>query len=92
MIGPGCPPPPLLTGQNPSPSTSPLRFQTVYHNLQDTLTAADAEEDLKWFRSNHGPGMPMNWPQFEVPAWGGRGRGRVGRGSRTRPGGGWTMD
>uniref|UniRef100_A0A8C4Z9G2 Protein kinase C and casein kinase substrate in neurons 2 n=1 Tax=Gadus morhua TaxID=8049 RepID=A0A8C4Z9G2_GADMO len=45
------------------------RFQTTYHNLQDTLTAADAEEDLKWFRSNHGPGMPMNWPQFEVPAW-----------------------
>ncbi|XP_059894753.1 protein kinase C and casein kinase substrate in neurons protein 2 isoform X4 [Gadus macrocephalus] len=43
------------------------RFQTTYHNLQDTLTAADAEEDLKWFRSNHGPGMPMNWPQFE--AW-----------------------
>ncbi|CAL8318854.1 unnamed protein product [Lota lota] len=43
------------------------RFQTIYHTLQDTLTAADAEEDLKWFRSNHGPGMPMNWPQFE--AW-----------------------
>ncbi|XP_056433928.1 protein kinase C and casein kinase substrate in neurons protein 2 isoform X1 [Gadus chalcogrammus] len=44
------------------------RFQTTYHNLQDTLTAADAEEDLKWFRSNHGPGMPMNWPQFETLA------------------------
>ncbi|XP_053200166.1 protein kinase C and casein kinase substrate in neurons protein 2 isoform X2 [Scomber japonicus] len=41
------------------------RFQTVYHTLEDTVTATDAEEDLKWFRSNHGPGMPMNWPQFE---------------------------
>ncbi|XP_041833598.1 protein kinase C and casein kinase substrate in neurons protein 2 isoform X2 [Melanotaenia boesemani] len=41
------------------------RFQTVYHTLEDTITATDAEEDLKWFRSNHGPGMPMNWPQFE---------------------------
>ncbi|XP_042259291.1 protein kinase C and casein kinase substrate in neurons protein 2 isoform X3 [Thunnus albacares] len=41
------------------------RFQTVYHTLEDTVSATDAEEDLKWFRSNHGPGMPMNWPQFE---------------------------
>nr|XP_061809290.1 protein kinase C and casein kinase substrate in neurons protein 2-like isoform X3 [Nerophis lumbriciformis] len=41
------------------------RFQTIYHTLEDTIDATDAEEDLKWFRSNHGPGMPMNWPQFE---------------------------
>ena len=45
---------------------SPRRFQTVYQTLEDTISAADAEDDLKWFRSNHGPGMPMNWPQFEV--------------------------
>lgn len=43
-----------------------VRFQTIYHTLEDTLSATDAEEDLKWFRSNQGPGMPMNWPQFEV--------------------------
>lgn len=42
------------------------RFQTIYHTMEDTISATDAEEDLKWFRSNHGPGMPMNWPQFEV--------------------------
>ncbi|XP_049616716.1 protein kinase C and casein kinase substrate in neurons protein 2 isoform X2 [Syngnathus scovelli] len=41
------------------------KFQTIYHTLEDTIAATDAEEDLKWFRSNHGPGMPMNWPQFE---------------------------
>uniref|UniRef100_A0A8C2CT40 Protein kinase C and casein kinase substrate in neurons 2 n=1 Tax=Cyprinus carpio TaxID=7962 RepID=A0A8C2CT40_CYPCA len=42
------------------------KYSTIYHTLEDTLQAADAQEDLKWFRSNHGPGMPMNWPRFEV--------------------------
>ncbi|XP_029017972.1 protein kinase C and casein kinase substrate in neurons protein 2 isoform X1 [Betta splendens] len=41
------------------------RFQTIYHTLEDTISATDAEEDLKLFRFSHGPGMPMNWPQFE---------------------------
>ncbi|XP_031438263.1 protein kinase C and casein kinase substrate in neurons protein 2 isoform X1 [Clupea harengus] len=41
------------------------KFQTVYHTLEDTIQAADAVEDLKWFSANHGPGMHMNWPQFE---------------------------
>ncbi|XP_053270659.1 protein kinase C and casein kinase substrate in neurons protein 2 isoform X4 [Pleuronectes platessa] len=41
------------------------RFQTIYQTMEDTISATDAEEDLKWFRSNHGPAMPMNWPQFE---------------------------
>ncbi|XP_058629085.1 protein kinase C and casein kinase substrate in neurons protein 2 isoform X1 [Onychostoma macrolepis] len=41
------------------------KYSTVYHTLEDTIQAADAQEDLKWFRSSHGPGMPMNWPQFE---------------------------
>ncbi|XP_049616717.1 protein kinase C and casein kinase substrate in neurons protein 2 isoform X3 [Syngnathus scovelli] len=45
------------------------KFQTIYHTLEDTIAATDAEEDLKWFRSNHGPGMPMNWPQFENLDW-----------------------
>ncbi|XP_052409863.1 protein kinase C and casein kinase substrate in neurons protein 2 isoform X2 [Carassius gibelio] len=41
------------------------KYSSVYHTLEDTIQAADAQEDLKWFRCNHGPGMTMNWPQFE---------------------------
>ncbi|XP_066524331.1 protein kinase C and casein kinase substrate in neurons protein 2 isoform X2 [Hoplias malabaricus] len=41
------------------------KFQSVYQNLEDTIQVADAEEDLKWFSSNHGPAMSMNWPMFE---------------------------
>ncbi|MBN3321948.1 PACN2 protein, partial [Atractosteus spatula] len=45
-------------------STNP-GYTAIYHDLEDTINAADSDEDLKWFRSNHGPGMPMSWPQFE---------------------------
>ncbi|XP_039526159.1 protein kinase C and casein kinase substrate in neurons protein 2 isoform X2 [Pimephales promelas] len=41
------------------------KYSTVYHTLEDTIQAADTQEDLRWFRTNHGPGMPMSWPQFE---------------------------
>ncbi|XP_077065499.1 protein kinase C and casein kinase substrate in neurons protein 2 isoform X2 [Siphateles boraxobius] len=41
------------------------KYMTVYHTLEDTIQATDTQEDLRWFRSNHGPGMPMSWPQFE---------------------------
>ncbi|XP_036373502.1 protein kinase C and casein kinase substrate in neurons protein 2 isoform X1 [Megalops cyprinoides] len=55
----------LLEVKNHLDLSSNHKFQTVYHTLEDTVKAVDVEEDLKWFRSNHGPGMPMNWPQFE---------------------------
>lgn len=41
-------------------------YTTVYGELEHTITSASAVEDLKWFSNNHGPGMHMNWPQFEV--------------------------
>ncbi|KAL6458443.1 hypothetical protein MHYP_G00336730 [Metynnis hypsauchen] len=40
-------------------------YATVYRELERTITSASAQEDLKWFSNNHGPGMHMNWPQFE---------------------------
>ncbi|KAL8220771.1 UNVERIFIED_CONTAM: Protein kinase C and casein kinase substrate in neurons protein 2 [Gekko kuhli] len=40
-------------------------YQNIYRELEQNIKGADAVEDLRWFRANHGPGMSMNWPQFE---------------------------
>ncbi|KAG7226766.1 hypothetical protein INR49_014115 [Caranx melampygus] len=40
-------------------------YVTVYRDLERTITSASPQEDLKLFSNNHGPGMHMNWPQFE---------------------------
>lgn len=41
-------------------------YAAVYRDFERTILAANTQEDLKWFSNNHGPGMHMNWPQFEV--------------------------
>ncbi|XP_054856309.1 protein kinase C and casein kinase substrate in neurons protein 2 isoform X1 [Eublepharis macularius] len=40
-------------------------YKNIYRELEQNIKGADAVEDLRWFRANHGPGMSMNWPQFE---------------------------
>ncbi|XP_062329519.1 protein kinase C and casein kinase substrate in neurons protein 1 [Osmerus eperlanus] len=40
-------------------------YASVYGDLEHTIVSASAQEDLKWFSNTHGPGMHMNWPQFE---------------------------
>ncbi|TKS70744.1 Protein kinase C and casein kinase substrate in neurons protein 1 [Collichthys lucidus] len=45
--------------------TEDQSYAAVYRDLERIITSASAQEDLKLFSNIHGPGMHMNWPQFE---------------------------
>lgn len=39
--------------------------KAVYSDLHQALMSIDEQEDLKWWKNNHGPGMPTDWPKIE---------------------------
>ncbi|XP_013863599.1 protein kinase C and casein kinase substrate in neurons protein 3 isoform X1 [Austrofundulus limnaeus] len=39
--------------------------KAVYSELHQTLMSIDEQDDLKWWKNNHGPGMPTDWPKIE---------------------------
>lgn len=38
----------------------------MYTSLHSTIGQIDSDKDLRWWSTNHGSDMPMNWPTFEV--------------------------
>lgn len=50
-------------------SDSAFSARAVYDKLHDTLMAIDEHEDLRWWKNTHGPGMPTDWPHFQVSAF-----------------------
>ncbi|XP_066446457.1 protein kinase C and casein kinase substrate in neurons protein 2 isoform X2 [Eleutherodactylus coqui] len=64
-------------------------YSSVYRDLEYVIKSADAQEDLKWFRNNHGPGMSMNWPQFEE--WSADLNRTLSRREKKKPGEGVTL-
>lgn len=43
-----------------------VSVKAVYSELHDTLMAINDQDDLKWWKNNHGPGMPTDWPKIQV--------------------------
>jgi len=43
-----------------------VSIKAVYNELHNTLMSISEQEDLRWWKNTHGPGMPTDWPQFQV--------------------------
>lgn len=66
-------------------------YSSIYRDLEYAIKSADVPEDLKWFKNNHGPGMTMNWPQFEDEEWSADLNRTLSRREKKKPGEGVTL-
>ncbi|XP_069048010.1 protein kinase C and casein kinase substrate in neurons protein 3 [Lepisosteus oculatus] len=39
--------------------------RAVYSELHHTLMSISEQDDLRWWKNTHGPGMPTDWPHFQ---------------------------
>ncbi|MEE6477530.1 hypothetical protein FKM82_011541 [Ascaphus truei] len=66
-----------------------ISYANIYQDLEYSIKSADVLEDLKWFQNNNGPGMSMNWPQFEE--WSADLNRTLSRREKKKPGEGVTL-
>lgn len=45
--------------------TSNESVKAVYNEMHQTLMSISEQDDLKWWKNHHGPGMPTDWPKIE---------------------------
>ncbi|XP_053349901.1 protein kinase C and casein kinase substrate in neurons protein 3-like [Clarias gariepinus] len=45
--------------------TNNQSVKAVYSDLLHTLTSINEQDDLHWWKNNHGPGMSTNWPTMQ---------------------------
>lgn len=39
--------------------------KAVYNELHNSLMSINEQDDLRWWKNTHGPGMPTDWPQYQ---------------------------
>ncbi|XP_048869686.1 protein kinase C and casein kinase substrate in neurons protein 2-like [Brienomyrus brachyistius] len=45
--------------------TNDENVKAVYSELHHTLMSINEQEDLRWWKNSHGPGMSTDWPHFQ---------------------------
>ena len=53
-------------GTSVARKVSLARLREIYERYWAVVDSADGEGDLDWWARQHGTGMPMAWPVFEV--------------------------